>query len=64
MSRIYETIHNECPDCKESPHDTQTLFNYNKQPDNFNYHKPLDAREAALYLGSDVEELTEEEELT
>ena len=32
MSRIDETIQNECPDCKESPHDTQHLFNCTEKP--------------------------------
>ena len=32
MSRIDEKIPNECPDFKESPHDTQHLFNCTEKP--------------------------------
>jgi len=36
-SRLDEQIQKECPDYKESPQDTQTLFRTVEKTDNFNY---------------------------
>ena len=57
MSRIDEKIINECPDCKESPHDTQHLFNCTEKPTILTtYSLWTKPREAALHLGLEVEE--------
>ena len=57
MSRIDEKIQNECPDCKESPHDTQHLFNCTEKPTILTtYSLWTQPREAALHLGLEVEE--------